>query len=218
MGDGRDFIDGGRQKAKLEDWYVGSDNLLHGNVYGHPKIPDGEFITTSRIVTLNSENGEAETLNTNYKLGSPKRFIFAYAHDRLVKERDDLLLDQKALKSKLAEKDTELDQLKAEFERYKQMDWDSIQRECAEVNRLKRIIAKELSENDELGNEYTYVMCLKEEVDRLTNIIGKDRWDDWKRIQDAEREVERLKDELEREISRREELQDARSVFGMGEG
>lgn len=38
---------------------------------------------------------------------------------------------------------------------------------------------------------------LKAEVERLTNILGKDRMDDWKRIQDAERECERLKGELE---------------------
>lgn len=37
---------------------------------------------------------------------------------------------------------------------------------------------------------------LKAEVERLTNILGKDRMDDWKRIQDAERECERLKGEL----------------------
>lgn len=38
---------------------------------------------------------------------------------------------------------------------------------------------------------------LKAEVERLTNILGQDRLDDWKRIQDAEREVERLKGDYE---------------------
>lgn len=36
-----------------------------------------------------------------------------------------------------------------------------------EVERLKRVIAQELSENDELGAEYTYVRALKEDVARL---------------------------------------------------
>jgi hypothetical protein len=38
----------------------------------------------------------------------------------------------------------------------------------AEVERLKRVIAKELTENDDLGCEYTYVIALKEEVRGLS--------------------------------------------------
>ncbi len=41
----------------------------------------------------------------------------------------------------------------------------------AEVERLNKIIAKELSENDELGAEYTYVNALRGEVERLRDII-----------------------------------------------
>lgn len=44
----------------------------------------------------------------------------------------------------------------------------------AEVDRLHRVIITKLSENDELGSEYTYVMCLKEEVERLNGLIS--RW------------------------------------------
>ncbi len=36
-----------------------------------------------------------------------------------------------------------------------------------EIERLHKVIAKELSENDELGAEYTYVRALKEEIGRL---------------------------------------------------
>lgn len=37
----------------------------------------------------------------------------------------------------------------------------------AEVRRLRRVIAKELTENDELGCEYTYVNVLKRENGKL---------------------------------------------------
>jgi uncharacterized coiled-coil DUF342 family protein len=36
-----------------------------------------------------------------------------------------------------------------------------------EIYRLHRVIANELTENDELGCEYTYVMVLKEEIEIL---------------------------------------------------
>lgn len=35
----------------------------------------------------------------------------------------------------------------------------------AEIDRLHRVITRELSENDELGAEYTHVMALKEELE-----------------------------------------------------
>lgn len=42
-----------------------------------------------------------------------------------------------------------------------------------ENQRLKKIIAKELSENDELGCEYTYVNILKDENQRLREALEK---------------------------------------------
>lgn len=42
-----------------------------------------------------------------------------------------------------------------------------------EIKRLKGIIAKELSENDELGYEYTYVIVLKDEINVLKKKINK---------------------------------------------
>lgn len=58
-----------KQNARLENWYVGEDDLLHGTVYGHPKLPDGTFIYTSRVVSLDKITGKAVTRNTNYELG-----------------------------------------------------------------------------------------------------------------------------------------------------
>jgi hypothetical protein len=45
---------------------------------------------------------------------------------------------------------------------------------------------------------------LEAEVERLTNILGQDRLDDWKRIQDAEREVERLQSRRNHEFCQAE--------------
>jgi hypothetical protein len=42
-----------------------------------------------------------------------------------------------------------------------------------EVARLKRILTQELSENDELGTEYAYVVALKERVRELEVALEK---------------------------------------------
>lgn len=47
---------------------------------------------------------------------------------------------------------------------------DKARREC---ERLKRIIAREFNENDELGAEYTYVCVLKRECERLRAALEK---------------------------------------------
>lgn len=60
-----------KQKARLENWYVGPNDLLYGVVYGHPKISDGTPVSTSRVVSFNPETKKAETLNTHYELGNP---------------------------------------------------------------------------------------------------------------------------------------------------
>lgn len=60
-----------KQKARLENWYVGEDDLLYGIVFGHPKIADGTQVSTSRVVSFNPESKKAETLNTHYELGQP---------------------------------------------------------------------------------------------------------------------------------------------------
>jgi hypothetical protein len=67
--------------VKLEDWAVvptqhivsyrelRPGNLLVGKVFGHPKIQEGMFILTSRIISCDKNNKFAETKNTAYRLG-----------------------------------------------------------------------------------------------------------------------------------------------------
>lgn len=62
-----------KPKARLENWWVGNNDLLYGEVYDHPEHSDGTVVTTSRVVKLNLESGKAETLNTHYELGSPRK-------------------------------------------------------------------------------------------------------------------------------------------------
>ena len=61
-----------KQKARLERWYVSThpqENILYGQVYGHPRFRDGHHIHTSQIVKLDVAAGTCETLNTHYTLG-----------------------------------------------------------------------------------------------------------------------------------------------------
>lgn len=45
--------------------------------------------------------------------------------------------------------------------------WDACAEEYEqEIERLQKIICKELSENDDLGSEFTYVCALKKEIKR----------------------------------------------------
>lgn len=60
-----------KQKARLENWYVGEADMLYGQAYGHPRFKDGESIRTSRVVKLDIKTGKATTINTEYELGSP---------------------------------------------------------------------------------------------------------------------------------------------------
>lgn len=62
-----------KQKARIEDWFVGHDDLLIGTVYGHPKLRDGSEVVTSRVVKWDSETKTAVTLNTEYTLGEPRK-------------------------------------------------------------------------------------------------------------------------------------------------
>lgn len=62
-----------KQKARLENWYVGEDDLLHGEVYGHPLFGEGDSVRTSRLVKFDPESKKAITLNTEYELGAPRQ-------------------------------------------------------------------------------------------------------------------------------------------------
>ncbi len=44
---------------------------LIGTVSGHPKIPDGNLVTTSMIKDIDFEANTATTRNTEYTLGAP---------------------------------------------------------------------------------------------------------------------------------------------------
>ena len=56
-----------KQSAKLKNWWYDGFQLL-GNVYDHPRFPDGAEIYTSKVLYINKEIGIAETLNTVYIL------------------------------------------------------------------------------------------------------------------------------------------------------
>lgn len=59
-----------KQTAHLENWKKSTfHNSLTGYVTGHPKLEDGDLITTSKILNLDEENNTVETLNTIYTLG-----------------------------------------------------------------------------------------------------------------------------------------------------
>jgi hypothetical protein len=64
-----------KQTARLEKWDVyktiSGREGFYGRVFGHPRFPDGTFITTSTVVKLDMNTGIAETLNTIYTLGEP---------------------------------------------------------------------------------------------------------------------------------------------------
>lgn len=59
------------QRARLEHWYVNSNDELCGDVYGHPKFPDGAGVKTTRVVYWDNEKNQAVTKNTEYSLGTP---------------------------------------------------------------------------------------------------------------------------------------------------
>lgn len=69
---------GDRQTATLRNWFH-AGGRLHGQVYGHPdpRLPDGEPVTTSRVVEIDEHAGWAKTLNTDYTLEGPPRWTEA---------------------------------------------------------------------------------------------------------------------------------------------
>ncbi len=64
-----------KQTARLEHWQTlpTMDNklIMRGIVFGHPKLRDGDVIFTTQVVSVDTLNGVAETLNTRYTLGKP---------------------------------------------------------------------------------------------------------------------------------------------------
>ena len=56
--------------ARIENWTFAAGRL-HGNVYGHPRFPEGAIVYSSTVNTLDKAVGVAQTHNTVYILGKP---------------------------------------------------------------------------------------------------------------------------------------------------
>ena len=60
--------------VKLNNWSIVAHTKnrvgLRGEVVGHPTIKDGEIAHTSTMLYFNSKDMKANTLNTEYELGS----------------------------------------------------------------------------------------------------------------------------------------------------
>ena len=60
-----------KQTAWIKYWEVCKVNdgcFLIGEVRHHPRVKDGTMVETSRLLSIDFENNEAETLNTIYQL------------------------------------------------------------------------------------------------------------------------------------------------------
>ncbi|MDB5411531.1 MAG: hypothetical protein JWL84_6443 [Rhodospirillales bacterium] len=54
----------------VKSWRAGCDDILLGRVFGHPRIADGHWATTSLVVEIDVAARRARTLNTEYRLGA----------------------------------------------------------------------------------------------------------------------------------------------------
>lgn len=67
-----------KPRVIIKDWRIDSlygDNTyqLSGHVFGHPNHIDDHFVFTSKILRIDFEKGEVETLNTLYTLEGDAR-------------------------------------------------------------------------------------------------------------------------------------------------
>lgn len=65
----------GKPIVRIENWtmtpsFTGLTASLYGNVYGHPRLPEGVQAYTSPIVALDEPGSRCETMNTVYELGA----------------------------------------------------------------------------------------------------------------------------------------------------
>lgn len=70
----------GEAAPRLEDWTIvgsGDNRYLEGVVSGHPKLPDGNLITTSRLLWLSPDEKQARTRSRVYHLGSRRQTMQA---------------------------------------------------------------------------------------------------------------------------------------------
>lgn len=71
---------------RLENWCILFPGGLHGNVYGHPKFPDGKEVTTSLPVAT-VDNQILTKSGSLYILGEPKadyEAMFPGSRQRLI--------------------------------------------------------------------------------------------------------------------------------------
>jgi hypothetical protein len=63
-------------EMRLENWEVEDlspgKQWVVGNVYGHPHHHDGKFVHTSLVVELDLPGKTVKTLNSTYRLGTPR--------------------------------------------------------------------------------------------------------------------------------------------------
>lgn len=57
-----------KPQVKIDNWRIIGEALF-GEVQGHPRFAQGQFVRTSRIASVDREKGEVETQNTIYLLG-----------------------------------------------------------------------------------------------------------------------------------------------------
>lgn len=68
-------------KGTIERWTIDKKNgvaIVVGEIYGHPDASNGNFIKTSKLVRMDFEKMEAETLNSRYKLGEQVSILDQY--------------------------------------------------------------------------------------------------------------------------------------------
>lgn len=68
---------------RLDYWCVVAEGrfvLLQGQVTGHPKLADGDFVQTSALLWLAPDRTSARTLSRSYRLGVPFEDLFKTRH------------------------------------------------------------------------------------------------------------------------------------------
>lgn len=65
-----------KHQARIEKWSIvcssrreGDYWTLAGYVYGHPKVPDGSFVRSTKLLFVDFVTSLAESKNTFYRLG-----------------------------------------------------------------------------------------------------------------------------------------------------
>jgi hypothetical protein len=68
------------QAVRLENWQVINNSgekkaYLCGEVYGHPRLPDGRLVTTSAVIELHDDTAVTRS-GTVYRLGKQREQAF----------------------------------------------------------------------------------------------------------------------------------------------